>query len=100
MAPIEEERLRLLEEINARDSELTLQGYVGSNEDAEQLFVDECEILDWDYNAPELKNSGQDGQKYVQESSHKLVEMADDKITPLRIRDGNFGMLNYLFGTT
>ena len=64
---------------------------MGSNEDAEQLFVDECEILDWDYSAPELKNSGRDGQKYIQESSHKLVEMADDKITPLRIRDGNFG---------
>ena len=94
MAPIEEERLQLLEKINARNSEL--DGYAGAIGNAEQMFVDECEILDWDYSAPELKKTGQDGDKYVKESSHKQVEMAGDKKTPLRIRDGNFGMFGFL----
>lgn len=83
--------MQLLEKMNARDSELTYHGSSTSDEDIDQVFVDECEILDWEYSAPELKESGHDGEKYVQESSHKLVEMADDKKTPLRIRDGNFG---------
>ena len=83
--------MQLLEKMNTRDSEFTHYGSLGSDEDFEQTFVDECEILDWDYSAPELKNSGHDSDKYVQDSSHKLVEMADDKKTPLRIRDGNFG---------
>ncbi len=91
LSPLEEERLQLMEKMNARDSELMYQGSLSSDEDLEQVFVDECEILDWDYSAPELKNSGHDSEKYVQESSHKLIEMADDNQTPLRIRDGNFG---------
>ncbi len=94
-APIEEERLQLLEKLNVRDSEF--DGYASATENADQMFIDECEILDWDYSAPELKKTGQDGDKYVKESSHKLVEMADDKKTPLRIRDGNFGMFYSLY---
>ncbi len=91
LSPIEEERLQLLEKMNTRDSELTYHGSSRSAKDIDQVFVDECEILDWEYSAPELNKSGHDSEKYVQESSHKLVEMADDEKTPLRIRDGNFG---------
>ena len=100
LSPIEEERLHLVEKLNARDSELTQHGYVSSTGDAEEVFMDECEILDWEYSAPELKQSKNDIEKYVRESSYKLVEMADDKKTPLRIRDGNFGMFNNYLSTT
>ena len=86
LSPIEAERLRQLDELEAKYSESTLQGYGNSNEETEQDFVDECEILDWDLD--------QDGQNYSRASSHKLVEMADDQITPLRIRDGNFSKLD------
>jgi hypothetical protein len=95
LAPIEEERLLFLEKINIGDSELSSRGYIGSgDEEDEQVFVDECEILDWDFRAPEQKKSRQDGEDYILKSSHKLVDMANDQNTPLRIRDGVFGMLD------
>lgn len=91
LAPIEEERLLFLEKINIGDSELSSRGYIGSgDEEDEQVFVDECEILDWDFRAPEQKKSRQDGEDYILKSSHKLVDMANDQNTPLRIRDGVF----------
>jgi hypothetical protein len=94
LAPIEKERLLFLEKINIEDSELSSRGYIGGgDEEDDQFFVDECEILDWDFRAPEQKKGREDGEDYKLESSHKLVDMSDDKKTPLRIRDGDFGML-------
>ena len=58
------------------------------------MFVDECEILDWDHRAPEPKKSRKRRQNARSMSSHKHVEMANDKKTPLRIQDGEFGMLD------
>jgi len=84
LSPIEEERLIRLKEVSVQDSMSTM----GDNrKEAEQAFVDECEILDWDFRASEQNN-----QNYRHESSHKLVELTDDKRTPLWIRDGDFGM--------
>ena len=95
LSPVEDERLLLLKELDFGGSELTLDGRVSnSNEVAEQVFMDECEILDWDYRAPELKEGGYEEENDRRASSHKLVEMSNDKSTPLRIRDGDFGMLD------
>jgi len=91
LSPVEDERLLLLKELDFGGSELTIDGRANnSNEVAEQVFMDECEILDWDYRAPELKEGGYDEENYRRASSHKLVDMSNDKSTPLRIRDGDF----------
>ena len=89
VSPIEEERLLLVEEHRVRDSKLTVHS---SSKDADQMFMDECEILDWDYRAPEPKKTSKQRQKTKGSGSHKNVEMANDQKTPLRIRDGEFGM--------
>eukprot|EP00534_Pseudo-nitzschia_fraudulenta_P003116 CAMPEP_0201136556 /NCGR_PEP_ID=MMETSP0850-20130426/54946_1 /ASSEMBLY_ACC=CAM_ASM_000622 /TAXON_ID=183588 /ORGANISM="Pseudo-nitzschia fraudulenta, Strain WWA7" /LENGTH=579 /DNA_ID=CAMNT_0047407865 /DNA_START=148 /DNA_END=1887 /DNA_ORIENTATION=+ len=85
LSPIEEERLVLKEKLNIRDSELTVH-----SQSSGDMFVDECEILDWDHRAPEPKKSRKRRQNARSMSSHKHVEMANDKKTPLRIQDGEF----------
>ena len=92
LSPIEEERLLLVEEHRVRDSKLTVHGYSSSSKEVDQMFVDECEILDWDNRAPEPKKNSKQRQKTKGSGSHNLVEMANDQKTPLRIRDGEFGM--------
>jgi len=89
LSPTEEERLLRLEKLAIHSHSST-----SSSEEAEQVLFDECEILDGDYRAPEQKKVGQYEQRT---SSHKLVEMANDKNTPLRIRDGDFGMLDCVY---
>ncbi|MGK3752021.1 MAG: hypothetical protein ACI8RD_004325 [Bacillariaceae sp.] len=93
MSPIEEERWLLSEELLARDTELTVNASnKSSNKRVDQMFMDECEILDWDYNEPEQKSSiGRRGET-TSSNSHKSVEMASDQKTPLRMRGGDFGM--------
>jgi len=91
LPPIEKERLLFLEKINIKDSELSSRGYIGgSDKEDEQFFVDECEILDWDFRAPEQKKGREHGEDYRLESSHRLVDMSNDQKTPLRIQDGDF----------
>jgi len=82
-----------MEEFRVRDSELTVHGDSSSNKNSDQMFIDECEILDWDYRAPEPKKGSKPRQNSRDSSSHKLVKMANDQKTPLRIRDGEFGAL-------
>jgi hypothetical protein len=90
LSPVEEERLHLLEKLGVEELDSTSNS---SNEGTAEGFVDECEILDWDYRAPKQKrnNNSPEEQNFRHESSHKLVEMAYDQKTPLRIRDGDFG---------
>lgn len=90
LAPVEEERLLLVKEISLKNSELTVHGHAGARE-AEQMFVDECEILDWDYRGPESTVMSKSRLSTRGSSSHKLVEMTNDQDTPLRIKDGEFG---------
>lgn len=89
-SPVEEERSNLIEKHRVRNSNLTVHGD-STTKKTDQMIVDECEILDWDYRAPELKRSKKSKKKNTRgSSSHKLVEMASDENTPLRIRDGEF----------
>lgn len=87
ISQVEQERLHLVEEQRERTSKLTVHGN-GDRKTTDEMFVDECEILDWDYNAPELKRKSKSSTKGS--SSHELVEMASDQKTPLRMRDGEF----------
>eukprot|EP00536_Pseudo-nitzschia_multiseries_P012785 jgi/Psemu1/309415/fgenesh1_kg.508_\ len=92
ISPIEEERSHLIEELNERNSKLTVHGDNGSKK-IDQMIVDECEILDWDYRAPELKKR-RSKSSTRNSSSHKLVEMSNDKKTPLRMKDGEFVLID------
>jgi hypothetical protein len=98
-SPVEEERQLLAAEIQAKNNANSL----GANQSSDQrkmgdyTLMDECEILDWDYRGVSELSS----QKKIRtggkrlpvrdSSSHKMVEMARDKKTPLRMRDGEFG---------
>lgn len=89
ISPVEEERLDVVEDLLARNSKFTVHGDSTSKK-TDQIFVDECEILDWDYRAPEPKGKKKSKKSTRGLSSHKLVEMANDQKTPLRIKDGEF----------
>lgn len=59
------------------------------------MFMDECEILDWDFTDPEQKSSTGRREQPTSSNSHKSVEMASDQKTPLRMRGGDFGMFPF-----
>ena len=59
------------------------------------FFVDECEILDFTYDAPpteEQIESGHDAKnnKYIKKGSHEQVPLANDGKTPLYMDEGDF----------
>jgi hypothetical protein len=95
MSPIEEERWLLAEELLARQTELTVNASNKSSNNRVDQFMDECEILDWDYNDPAQKSSIGRRDQTTSSNSHKSVEMASDLKTPLRMRGGDFGMFPY-----
>lgn len=92
MSPIEEERWLLAEKLLAKDTELTINA---SNKSRNNMFMDECEILDWDFTDPEQKSSTGRREQPTSSNSHKSVEMASDQKTPLRMRGGDFGMFPF-----
>ena len=96
LSPVEEERLMLEAEVRAKNEKMNKSG--GASGTSE--IVDECEILDWDsrasdndadLDAPKAKSGKRISSRG--QSSHKLLEMASDNKTPLRMRDGDFGEL-------
>jgi hypothetical protein len=64
------------------------------------MLMDECELYD-EYEDRLYENNIIDEDEYNKgriakkkdKSSHELVEMASDGVTPKRIRDGEFGKL-------
>lgn len=58
-------------------------------------FMDECEILEYSYEAPPSKQQQQAGHdtkndKYIRKSSHEHVKLAADGKTPLYMEEGSF----------
>jgi hypothetical protein len=99
-SPVEEERLILAAEIQSKNAAgASNQSNAGQRKMVDYPVMDECEILDWDFRgdvseSSSTKTIGKKGRKRLSvrdSSSHKLVEMAHDQKTPLRIRDGEFG---------
>ncbi|KAG7346760.1 4Fe-4S single cluster domain of ferredoxin I [Nitzschia inconspicua] len=96
LSPVEEERLMLQNKIRMENQAGTLAstGVPSSNAD----IVDECEILEWnggsvpEGNAVLLSDREKSSKRRSSKglSSHKLLEMARDGNTPLRMRDGEF----------
>ena len=71
----------------AKQKPSTIQPTVNDGE-----VVDECEILDYNWEAPRSKDTKwEKSQAFGAFSSHGGVEMAKDNKTPLRIKDGKFG---------
>jgi hypothetical protein len=94
LSPVEKERKRLAEEIQAKNGGRADHG-PQSAKIAVDNIMDECEILDWDYRPQGSESTDQtrvdQRQASGTKSSHKLLEMTPDKKTPLRVRDGEFG---------
>ena len=64
-------------------------------EKGSDIFMDECEILDYNYNpppTPEQVAEGYDAKnhKYIRKSSHEQVALAPDNQTPLYMEEGSF----------
>jgi len=53
------------------------------------MIMDECEILDWDSNSKGYLKDLTDMD--IERSSYESVELASDRKTPKRLRDGSFG---------
>jgi hypothetical protein len=95
LPPVEAERMALADEIRekygAANADETQASAVGI-----EMIMDECEILDWDNRSEISQESGLSGSDDRQEasgsrSSHKILDMAGDKKTPLYVKDGEFG---------
>ena len=106
LSPVEEERELLVKEIkktseeNATNNHQYHQGPTTPNDDiTATTIMDECEILDWDFNDQRLTEEGHADKRQARrsKSSHKGVELASDKKTPLWMRDGKFGTSHSLF---
>mmetsp|Transcript_6602 Transcript_6602/g.11398 ORF Transcript_6602/g.11398 Transcript_6602/m.11398 type:complete len:586 (+) Transcript_6602:116-1873(+) len=96
ISPVEEERLGMELKIRADNREMNPYSS-GGTKSTKMDIVDECEILDWGFQASETTRSGQSQEKQQGRrsssrgsNSHKLIEMADDNKTPLWMRDGEF----------
>ena len=91
LSPVEKERKRMAEEIEANKNQAAVNplGQVTGSD----TVMDECEILDWDYQpdeeSPETELHSK-SQASGDRSSHKDVEMAPNTKTPLFVRDGEF----------
>lgn len=104
-SPVEEERLVLAAEIQAKNAATSLgdahQTPTDQRKMVDYTLMDECEIIDWDYkglsesSARTKEKKGGKRLSVRDSSSHKMVEMAHDQKTPLRIRDGEFGKTTY-----
>jgi hypothetical protein len=106
LAPVEEERLALAEKLrNDNEVSTTIMGgatitTTGGSTD----IVDECEILEWNGGSLPGENAALSETEKSNKrrsskglSSHKLLELADDGKTPLRMRDGEFGEWSFLY---
>lgn len=86
LSPVEQERKRLIEQLQAKQPS-NVQATV-----SDDTMMDECEILDFNWEATSKTESKWDKTHASGDfSSHGSVEMAKDKKTPLRIKDGEFG---------
>lgn len=88
LSPVEEKREQLVKEIQSKydqESAARLD---------EQTIMDECEILDFNWDA-KLSTSAHEDKKQATKSwsSHKNVDFASDHKTPLLVKDGSFGTL-------
>jgi hypothetical protein len=97
LAPVEEERLALAEKIRNETQPIsTMSGATVTTTSASMDIVDECEILEWNGGSlPEEHAASHKRRSSKGMSSNKLLEMADDGKTPLRMRDGEFGELQF-----
>lgn len=103
LSPVEEQRMALEAEMKAANGHSHRNGVNGGVAPSQEgTFMDECEILDWDYRSSESEEgtlSPSSPGKYAGQlnrisqrgaSSHKNVDLAKDNMTPLRMRDGEF----------
>lgn len=101
LSPAEKERKKLADELRAKNG-----GTKRGSSMNDEGFVDECEILDWDFR-PEISIGSEKSQLDKREakgskSSHRGIELASDNKTPIWARDGDFGkfQLVYLWVTS
>ena len=87
LSPVEAERQKLINEI--QPSETTNDHHQVSS----TTLMDECEIVDWDFSEQRLSEEKHSDKRQARgsKSSHKGVELASDRKTPLFMRDGKFG---------
>jgi hypothetical protein len=84
LSPVEAERKALVKEIQSQNGPIVAKGHGNT-------IMDECEILDWDFSADSPLHNHQDKQEASRsKSSHKTVDFASDKKTPLYVKDGKF----------
>ncbi len=88
LPPIVLERARMQQKIDKT---------YGTRRQLSMDMVDECEILEWDngqHSTPRASSTSQmegaTSQMNIQKSSHELVQLASDGVTPSRLRDGDF----------
>jgi hypothetical protein len=88
LSPVEEEREQLRKEIESKyDQETTTKA---SRMD-ETTIMDECEILDFNWDAKSSTTAHADKKQASKSwSSHKIVDLASDQKTPLLVSDGKF----------
>ena len=82
LAPVEQERARLLEDIKTRHA--SLSGLSITVDDEADTLLDECEIIDESFTTSHTTD--REGS-----SSHEDVKLGPDKKTPIWMRDGDFG---------
>jgi hypothetical protein len=87
VSPVETMRAELLEQIEAKYK-------TGPSSFDGDTFMDECEILE-DSIVDDLM-----GRAQRTRSSHEQVELSSDNMTPLFIRDGDFGTYMYTWYTS
>jgi hypothetical protein len=84
LSPVEQERQKLADEI-------AKNGGGAKSGSTDETIMDECEILDWDYRPEASTNTWEKTEASGIKNSHKKVELASDKKTPVRVRDGELG---------
>eukprot|EP00980_Cylindrotheca_fusiformis_P003773 scaffold834_cov123-Cylindrotheca_fusiformis.AAC.20 len=88
LSPAEEQREKLVREIRSKHEE---QSASKTSRMDENTLVDECEILDFNWDA-KLSSDAHAEKKQASKSwsSHKVVDLASDQKTPLLVKDGDF----------
>jgi len=103
ISPVEAERIRMAEELRAEYGAADKVDTIKNGEKFDDALLDECEILGWPKTtkyskAPKPSSASSSSllldslskDDLIRQSSHHHVELASDKKTPKRLRDGDF----------
>lgn len=89
------EQVKLEAELEKKRASIQHTHALSTSSAGDVTFVDECEILDFTYDAPPTSEQIAEGfdsknDKYIRKSSHEQVQLAKDGKTPLYIDEGKF----------